>query len=188
MESDTYKKIISSASACFSRKGFCATSISDISREANISQGAMYRHFRSKDDLIVAIVKEEAKSALAFYSEPYQCSSLERICHIAKSCIMKSGYPINPSLWTEVIAESTRNKEVNHCFLLADTAMRDALKQVIQNGIDNGEFSNIDPEETSIYLFSILDGLIARRAINPAFDVDQHLPSFQKIVESILNL
>jgi len=188
LQSETCKKILSSASACFSEKGFRATSIGDIARRAGISQGAMYTYFRGKDDLIVAIVSEEAECALTVYSAPYTCSSLERICQIARSCIMKSGYPVNPSLWTEIIAESARNEAVKRCFLSADTAMRDALKKVIQAGIESGEFENVDAEEASILLFAILDGLIARRAIDAEFNVDQRLPSFQRSIENILNL
>ncbi|HHZ8190532.1 TPA: TetR/AcrR family transcriptional regulator [Pseudomonas aeruginosa] len=187
MELDTRRKIISAASACFSEKGFRGTSIGDIARRANVSQGATYTYFDGKDELIVAIVEEEMKAALAAYTEPYECSSLERICELAKTCVMKTGYPVNPSLWIEILAESARHESVNTCFLAADVAMRNALKGVIRDGIERGEFKGVDPEEASILLFAILDGLIARRATNPDFNIDQHLPSFSRTLCSFLN-
>lgn len=187
MESTTYNKIITAATSCFSKKGFYATSIADIAHQAGMSQGAMYRHFRGKEELIIAIVKEEADRAVAFYSAPYECTALERIYQLAKSCIMKNGSPITASLWIEIIAESAKNQEVNKYYLAADTAMRDALKQIIKKGLSDGEFQSIEAEEASIVLFAILDGLIARRAIQAKFDIEQSLPSLEKMLLALLN-
>ena len=186
MKTETYNKIILSATQCFSNGGFNATSINQIAKQANISQGAMYIYFKGKDDLIIAIVKEEIKSAITLYSQPYTCSAFERILEISKSCATKNNNAITPSLWMEIIAESSRNKILNEHFLLADSLMREALKKIINQGIEKGEFQNINPEETSILLFSILDGLIGRKAVNPSFDFERSLPTFTNTLEKIL--
>ncbi len=50
--------ILRAARACFSRLGFHATSMQDILREADVSAGALYCYFQSKDDLVVVIIDE----------------------------------------------------------------------------------------------------------------------------------
>lgn len=52
------QQILSAARACFARKGFHETSMQDVFREAELSAGAVYRYFRSKDELIQAIAFE----------------------------------------------------------------------------------------------------------------------------------
>ncbi|MGR8011875.1 TetR/AcrR family transcriptional regulator [Streptomyces hypolithicus] len=60
------RQILDGATRCFARNGFHATSMQDVLREAELSAGAVYRYFSSKDELIAAIAGEvfgELKSA-----------------------------------------------------------------------------------------------------------------------------
>ncbi|MBT2696758.1 TetR/AcrR family transcriptional regulator [Bacillus sp. ISL-40] len=50
------KVIIKSGMKLFAQKGFSSTSIQEIATESNISKGAFYLHFKSKDDLLLAIL------------------------------------------------------------------------------------------------------------------------------------
>lgn len=49
--SATRKKIERCALTLFVKKGVSATTIKDIAHQAQIAEGAMYRHFKSKDEL-----------------------------------------------------------------------------------------------------------------------------------------
>ncbi len=48
----TKEKIVRVAVKLFSKKGFKGTTIKDIAREVGITEGAIYRHFTSKEDII----------------------------------------------------------------------------------------------------------------------------------------
>ncbi|WP_020577814.1 TetR/AcrR family transcriptional regulator [Actinopolymorpha alba] len=52
------QQILDAARRCFTRNGFHATSMQDILREAQLSAGAVYRYFPSKEDLIGAIAAD----------------------------------------------------------------------------------------------------------------------------------
>ncbi|MFB7941498.1 TetR/AcrR family transcriptional regulator [Streptomyces sp. NPDC056049] len=52
------RQILDGAARCFARNGFHATSMQDVLTEAGLSAGAVYRYFRSKDELIAAIAEE----------------------------------------------------------------------------------------------------------------------------------
>ena len=45
----------------FSSKGYLSTSISDIMENANTSKGGLYNHFKSKDDIFLAVLSEARK-------------------------------------------------------------------------------------------------------------------------------
>jgi AcrR family transcriptional regulator len=55
------KKIVYEALKLFSLKGFLSTSIHDIMREAKTSKGGLYNHFKSKDDIFLAVLSEARK-------------------------------------------------------------------------------------------------------------------------------
>jgi AcrR family transcriptional regulator len=52
------REIIMAALACFTEKGFPATSIADICKKAGASTGSVYHHFKSKGRLAAAIYLE----------------------------------------------------------------------------------------------------------------------------------
>ncbi|MFJ5482631.1 TetR/AcrR family transcriptional regulator [Pectobacterium actinidiae] len=183
----TYHKLIKAAAACFAEKGFNATSIKEIATRAGISQGAMYTYFKGKGELISAIVLEEQKSALAAQALSHSGSYLNGLCSLLESCISDVGYPASHHLWVEIIAESARNPSLRETFITSDKAMRDGIGKIIEKGVEAGEFSNsINIEETTIMLFSIIDGLIGRKAINKDFSPEKDLPSFRRTIEKIL--
>lgn len=187
-KSDTYHRLLEAAAQCFSENGFSGTSIGQIAKTAGVSQGAMYNHFKSKDDLILAIVIEESKTALTHYSAPAQGSSFDRLYGLIKRCINEVGYPANHQLWMEIIAEAARNNAVRSTFVSADMVMRQGIRQIIQQGIDNNEFNTtVDLNQITMILFSMIDGLIARKAINANFDLDTDIPAFPAILKGILN-
>jgi AcrR family transcriptional regulator len=51
------KAIVLAGLKLFARKGFSSTSIQEIATESGISKGAFYLHFKSKEDLLLAIMK-----------------------------------------------------------------------------------------------------------------------------------
>lgn len=52
----TIQSIIEAASILFMQKGFEKTSMMDIAKEAGISKGAIYHHFKSKDEIIQMVM------------------------------------------------------------------------------------------------------------------------------------
>jgi AcrR family transcriptional regulator len=53
---DKQKKIILAAIESFSEKGYAATSTSEIAKKAGVAEGTIFRHYKTKKDLLVSIV------------------------------------------------------------------------------------------------------------------------------------
>jgi len=58
----TRKKLIENALESFSEKGYESTRLEDIARKAGVTRGAIYWHFKNKDDLIIAVHTEFAEN------------------------------------------------------------------------------------------------------------------------------
>jgi len=59
------KEIIEAAEALFSEKGFVQTSVSDITDRVGLSHGAFFYYFKSKDDLLKAVITYRVEQSLA---------------------------------------------------------------------------------------------------------------------------
>ena len=67
--------ILTSAWRCFSRDGFHATSMDDIIAATGMSSSAVYRYFRSKDELIQATADEGLAKVRQIFIELLACES-----------------------------------------------------------------------------------------------------------------
>src|ERR1700694_1607082 len=55
---DRYDAILDAAKGAFADKGFEGTSIAEIARIADISDGLVYRYFRNKRDLLYEVLRK----------------------------------------------------------------------------------------------------------------------------------
>lgn len=53
---DKQKRIILAAIESFSEKGYAATSTSEIAKKAGVAEGTIFRHYKTKKELLVSIV------------------------------------------------------------------------------------------------------------------------------------
>lgn len=72
--SDKKMQLVSAASDLFHRRGFAATSLADIAHQAAVPPGNVYYHFRSKNELALAVADHWAEridaSLTKFEQEP----------------------------------------------------------------------------------------------------------------------
>lgn len=61
---NTKEKILVAARDIFAKKGFQGATIAEIAKKAGISEGAIYRHFNSKDELLMQCVQPVLQSLL----------------------------------------------------------------------------------------------------------------------------
>jgi AcrR family transcriptional regulator len=54
----TRRALLAAARDAFGERGYGPTSVEEIVRRAGVTKGALYHHFRDKDDLFVAVVEE----------------------------------------------------------------------------------------------------------------------------------
>jgi AcrR family transcriptional regulator len=59
-ESTMRERILDAADACYAQYGIGKTTVEDVARAADLSRATVYRHFRTHDDLLLAVVAREA--------------------------------------------------------------------------------------------------------------------------------
>jgi AcrR family transcriptional regulator len=79
----TRQKIINAAVDLFSERGYAATGLGDIIERAEMTKGAFYYHFDSKESLATAIIEDGATTLLSAYRGTREPTSpaLESMIH-----------------------------------------------------------------------------------------------------------
>lgn len=110
---DRRRQILRAATACFARRGFHQTTMNDISAEAQISVGLIYRYFDSKDDVIAFMANEHLQHLTELVSEARQAPSLFTSLSIiaARPCADQAA-DVHVALLADLFAEAARNEQV----------------------------------------------------------------------------
>jgi AcrR family transcriptional regulator len=65
--SEARQRILETADRLFNQDGIRAVGIDRIIAEANVTKMSLYKHFSSKDDLILAVLKHREYSVMSFF-------------------------------------------------------------------------------------------------------------------------
>jgi AcrR family transcriptional regulator len=76
---DKQIKIIKAAVETFSEKGFAATSTSEIAQKAGVAEGTIFRHYKTKKDLLLSIVAPMMAKLIA----PFVLKDFNKVLHSA---------------------------------------------------------------------------------------------------------
>ena len=71
------KQIIIAAIESFAEKGFASTSTSEIAKKAGVAEGTIFRHYKTKKDLLISIVEPMIKKFIA----PFVIKDLSKVIH-----------------------------------------------------------------------------------------------------------
>lgn len=59
---ETRKAILKTALNCFSKRGYALTTFTDIAKRIKLSKGAVFWHFKTKEDLLAELILQECQT------------------------------------------------------------------------------------------------------------------------------
>jgi AcrR family transcriptional regulator len=88
-------KLLDATLACLAERGYAGASLPEIVRRAGLSNGALWRHFRSKADLLAAAALEAEERLLAPVDggPPAGLSPLDRVDAVIDQMLVWAGQP-----------------------------------------------------------------------------------------------
>jgi AcrR family transcriptional regulator len=73
----TRRALVGAARDLFGEQGFAATSVDEIARRAGVTKGALYHHFRDKDDLFRAVVEDVKRDVTDVVGAAFMAATAE---------------------------------------------------------------------------------------------------------------
>ncbi len=165
------EQIISAATAVFARLGFHEARMEDIAKEAGLSKGTLYLYFKSKDDVIAAILDQFYHRGLQDLqmAQGYEGSIADLLVMMTQFLAAEAERMIGLlPIAFEFYALAARREDVRQSIKAYFQTYREALAMLIQMGIERGEFRPVDPQEVAITLAAIFEGLAILEATDPA--------------------
>lgn len=167
------EQIIGAAVDCFARRGFHRTTMPEICAEAKLSPGTVYRYFRSKDELIEALVEADLAESLAFIERIGRLPTTAAVVEsLIDGVVAGLAEPVRAVLEVEIVAEAARNPRVRAAVERYDERTVGALAEVLRAGQGRGEVDPaLEPETAASLIFALVDGLTTGRAVIREMDL-----------------
>jgi AcrR family transcriptional regulator len=153
--------ILARAAALFSERGYHAVGIRDLAESVGLSTSTLYHYYRTKQDILFAIVNrflceftERLVPGLCDTSVPPR-RRLERVVtdHVLLTVTRKeellAGNPVLNAMTPEQQARVAAMRR----------EYRDAVRDLIAEGVAAGEFRVADPLLTAMGMLDMLDGV-----------------------------
>ncbi len=179
-------EILEAAFSCFMEKGFHNTTMQDIYKAANLSPGAVYNYFSSKEDIVVAAVKTYSDwSILSLESliSENPDESLNNIIRFWLSLIKQDDISKGISVQLNFYAEATRNNVVREAVLESQDRTHDKLIELIkyyqQTGVIN---ARLDPLSIARAIMGMVFGIMIHKSLDPEVDLD----AFGQVCEAMI--
>lgn len=173
----------------FSLKGFLSTSVQDIMREAKTSKGGLYNHFRSKDEIFLAVLSEARKiwrnkNLEGLYQIEKPVEKVKKLLGNYRDRYLKDadtfpGGCIFVTLSVELDDQKPIfSKELNEGF----HRLKDMIKRYLDKGKESGELrGDVNTEAVTEMIFS---GMLGASVI---YGTEKSSSSLDRCINSLIN-
>jgi AcrR family transcriptional regulator len=161
------EEILRATVAEVERRGFAGTRVADVAATLGVSSALVFYHFESKGALLSAAFEYAANRDLerlaAAAAGPG--TALERLRHI-----LRLYGPVGTSpgwrLWIDAWAASLREPELRAVSRRLDVRWKNAVADVIADGVRGGEFDCPDASAAAWRITAMLDGLAVQVTVH----------------------
>lgn len=167
-------RILRAAQQCFVEKGFHAASMAAIAQAADMSAGLIYRYFKSKNEIILAIIDHQLELARARIGELHGAEDLAAgITRAFQAASEGDDKVISAPLFLEMSAEATRDPQIATAIREFDSTVRADIEHVLSRSPKQGGYglsAGSAAAGRALLLICLLDGLKVREAREPNLD------------------
>jgi AcrR family transcriptional regulator len=182
--------LVDAAWRVIARKGYRDLTVDDVCAEAGVSKGAFYGYFTRKQDLLVALLEEDA-AALATLLEGAGGAGAggpagEQLRRFARAMLERAADPARVQLRADLWAVAPTEPEVRQRLATTVAAQRRWLRAIVEGGIAAGELAPVPANALASLLLALTDGLVLHGGLNPqAFRWDNVQRALDVLLEGV---
>jgi AcrR family transcriptional regulator len=162
------EQILTAARTCFLTKGLHNTSMQDLIQEAGLSVGAVYRYFKSKNEIISAIAStvvggiQQHIDDVAARRLPL-VDSLELVLTEIEKQLDAGGFlPIALQVW----AEATLDPAIGEIVRERYNGLRSSVRVLVEHAVESGELPpGTDADAVASALYSLIPGYALQKLL-----------------------
>ncbi len=170
------QQILDAARECFSANGFHQTTMHDICHTAELSPGAVYRYFRSKEEIIEAMNEERRQQNADLIGGAFaKGETLAVFDELASAFFSMIDSPTGDLLCRldiELWGEALRNDSLSESFRKNLATVRTLLAEIIRESQERGDVdASLDAASVARVMMAFYQGLVLQKAIDKDADV-----------------
>ncbi len=162
-------QILDAAIKCFADKGYSGTSVDDIAVLTGLSKGAIYHHFRSKREILLAVFEEWSADLLARWrSIGEQSGPLEALGRDAQEALalVDDVVPLyRASL--EFCSHAIQDDDLRQRIAAMYADARRHLTGLIEEACEQGLMREVNPQLAATVAIAMAEGLLLLKAFDP---------------------
>ncbi|HEX3032709.1 MAG TPA: TetR/AcrR family transcriptional regulator [Bacillota bacterium] len=156
------EKIFKAAQRLFVEKGYHSTSVPEIVKEAQVSTGAVYHHFNSKEELARAIHQQAVQEFIERYDQEVRSQNKTRD-KIRGYVTMMFRWVEQDPIMVEYLLYARPKEVLEKCMTICSEEGLSAVKEIIVEGMESGELKSTQVVVAAATLSGILIRLIEMR-------------------------
>jgi len=166
---DRRTQILEAALVCFAKRGFHQTSMHDISGEAGISVGLIYRYFENKEAVISAMADRHKKEITEMLERARQAPSLLESLEILFTAHCCEDAPqVVSAFVVDLYAEASRNPHVADLVRdVLETAMGGVRDLIARAPEGQNTGNNLTPDDLAELIFAVARGMLMLDVLRP---------------------
>jgi AcrR family transcriptional regulator len=167
---DTREKLFEAAARMFEEQGIGSASIEAIAAAAGFTRGAFYSNFKSKDELIIAMMEDHVEQSIARTHELLaKHRNLADFIEALKSMDRSKQDPLgrSPLLHMEMILFVARAEKRRPELAKRLRARRKLIVEIVERAKGNGRDDALNPAWTGAVVLALEDGFRLHRLIDP---------------------
>lgn len=166
-EQQQRQKILRAAVGCFCQRGYHNTSVQHICDEAGLSKGGLYTYFKSKEQILAAVVKESFIGGLeqAIETAGAGATALDKLDRVATLVIERLSTDdlhavSSPQLFLEIWAAASKNPRLRALCVEGYDRWKAFLTDLLREGQAHRQIKrDVDPRALAAVLVAAFDGL-----------------------------
>jgi AcrR family transcriptional regulator len=166
---DEVQRLIRAGVAVMQRDGSCDPRVSEILQEAGLSNQAFYRHFRSKDELLLAILDDGLGVLLAYLDTcmPRDGAPIDRIRGWIDGVITQALHPRGARATRPFVSQRARLAErFPEQTTVWIRRVQAPLGEAIAAARDAGVLPGADPERDADAVYHLVMGWVERKLLD----------------------
>jgi TetR/AcrR family transcriptional regulator, repressor for uid operon len=150
-------------------RGFRALTVDDVCDEAGVSKGAFYIYFEQKQDLLLALLDDDAAGVDEVMRDLQGApvSGIERLRRFSRAMIERGDDPAHLQVRADLWAEMSANPAVKGRWAAVVRERRATLRRWIEESVSSGELGDIPANALAAILLALGDGLLLHAGLDP---------------------
>lgn len=164
------QQLVDAAWRCAAKRGFQSLTVDDVCAEAGVSKGSFYVYFAQKQDLLIALLEDDAAGVDAIMRDvgDHDGSGVKRLRGLVQAMLQRGEDAAQLQVRADLWAEMSANPAVRDRFADVMRRRRVALRSWIKDGIDSGELLDMPANALAAILVALGDGLMLHAGLDPA--------------------